>query len=121
VKRGLHKQCGNQLAVLSLPAGDRFREDNILLPVLSRAKVCRKHGMSRVLCGVDADGKQHDEPNFAADMRALNEGRSTSRPANALLALLALPLASCSSPSPVESPSARTDAVPRAAWLKGGA
>ena len=27
------------------------------------------------MCGVDEDGVQHDEPNFAADMRELDEGR----------------------------------------------
>ena len=76
VARGLHKQNGCQVAVHSLPADERFCEDNILLPVLSRAKVFKDHGMSRVLCGVDADGVQHAEPNFASDMRALDEGRS---------------------------------------------
>jgi hypothetical protein len=74
VKRSLHKQCGCETACLSLPAADRFREENIFLSVLSRAKVYKKHGMARVLCGVDKDGQQHDEPNFAADMRALDEG-----------------------------------------------
>ena len=59
--RGLHKQNGCQVAVHSLPADERFCEDNILLPVLSRAKVFKTHGMSRVLCGVDADGEPHDD------------------------------------------------------------
>ena len=45
-----------------------------MLPILSRAKVYKKHGMSRVMCGVDSDGFQHAEPNFAADMRELSEG-----------------------------------------------
>jgi hypothetical protein len=75
VKRSLHKQCGCQLAVLSLDAAERFREENILLAALSRAKVYQKHGMARVLCGVDENGRQHEEENFAADMRALDEGR----------------------------------------------
>jgi hypothetical protein len=76
VKRFLHKQNGCQLANLSLPPEERFRADRILLPVLSRGKVYTKHGMARVLCGVDMCGVQHAEPNFAADMRELDEGRS---------------------------------------------
>ena len=70
----LHKQCGCQMAVLSLPAAERFRTENILLPVMSRASVYKTHGMARVLAGVDADGTQHDEPNFAHDMRMLDAG-----------------------------------------------
>jgi len=31
--------------------------------------------MARVLCGIDSHGVQHDEPNFAADMRELDVGR----------------------------------------------
>ena len=80
VARGKHKQCGCQLAVLSLPQEERFKPANILLPVMSRATVYKRHGMSRVLCGVDAEGKQHDEPNFAADMRQLHEGVWTEIP-----------------------------------------
>jgi hypothetical protein len=72
--RGKHKQCGCQVAVLSLPQEERFKPENILLPVMSRAKVYKSHGMSRVLCGVDSQGKQHNEHNFAADMRLLHEG-----------------------------------------------
>ena len=75
VKRGKHKQCGCLMTALSLPAEERFCEENILLPILSRAEVYKKHGMARVVCGVDQSGKQHDEPNFAADMRALDVGR----------------------------------------------
>ena len=62
------------MAILSLPQEERFRTDNILLPVLSRTSVYKRHGMSRVLCGVDSAGKQHNEPNFAEDMRQLHEG-----------------------------------------------
>ena len=31
--------------------------------------------MARVLCGVDADGVEHDEPNYGRDMRELDVGR----------------------------------------------
>ena len=51
-----------------------------MLPILSRAKVYKKHGMSRVMCGVDSDGFQHAEPNFAADMRELSEGVTMAIP-----------------------------------------
>jgi hypothetical protein len=72
--RGQHKACGVQTAVLNLDANERFEEKEILLPVLAKAKVYKKHGMARVLCGVDADGVQHDEPNYARDLRRLDEG-----------------------------------------------
>lgn len=48
--------------------------DYIQLPVLAKTDVYKAHGMARVLCGVDASGNMHDEPNFAADMRRLAEG-----------------------------------------------
>ena len=72
--RGLHKQCGVQEACLNLPAEERFSPDNIMVPVLARASVYKKHGMARVLAGVDQSGKQHSEPNHAADMHALDKG-----------------------------------------------
>lgn len=72
--RGKHKQCGCQVACLSLPAEERFAPENIMLPVLARANVYRKHGMARVLAGVDKSGKQHNESSHAADMRSLAEG-----------------------------------------------
>jgi len=31
--------------------------------------------MARVLCGVDKNGIEHDEPNYGADMRELDRGR----------------------------------------------
>jgi hypothetical protein len=74
VARGLHKQCGCQVASLNLPAEERFAPDNIMLPVLSRASVYKKHGMVRVLAGVDSSGKQHDEPCHTKDMEALEKG-----------------------------------------------
>ena len=73
-KRGKHKRCGCQMAIANLPTSERFKMENILLPVLAGSDVYKKHGMARVLCGVDKDGVQHDEPNFAADMRKLDEG-----------------------------------------------
>ena len=72
--RGVHKQCGCQAAVGNLPADERFKTENILLPVLSRASVYKKHGMARVLCGVDQQGVRHDEDCYAKDMRELDEG-----------------------------------------------
>lgn len=62
MKRSIHKQNGCQVASLSLEASERFRSDRIMLPVNSRGKVYKKHGMARVLCGVDSSGVQHDEP-----------------------------------------------------------
>ena len=68
--------CGVQSAVVNLDATDRFAEEEILLPALARAKVYKKHGMACVLCGVDATGIQHNEPNYASDLRRLDvEGR----------------------------------------------
>ena len=72
--RGLHKQCGVQVACLSLPAAERFTHENIMMPVLTRASVYKKHGMARVLAGVDATGKQHEEPCHAKDLAALDVG-----------------------------------------------
>ena len=72
--RGVHKQCGCQLAVCSLDTDERFKPENILLPAMSRASVYKKYGMARVLAGVDKDGTKHAEPNFAADMRELDKG-----------------------------------------------
>ena len=72
--RGIHKQCGVQVACVSLPAEERFTPENIMMPVLTRASVYKDHGMARVLAGVDAQGKQHDEPCHAKDMKALDEG-----------------------------------------------
>lgn len=73
--RGKHKECGCQGAVLNLPASERRSPDQILLLAVCRAVVYKKYGMSRVLCGVDTDGTEHDELNYASDMRALDEGR----------------------------------------------
>ena len=75
VARGKHKQCGVQVACLNLPAEERFKPEEIMLPVLSRASVYKKHGMTRVLAGVDKEtGEQHDEPCRARDMQRLDEG-----------------------------------------------
>ena len=71
---GKHKQCGFQTAVLSLPAKERFKTDEILLVALCRTSVYKKHGMARVLEGRSQDGVRHDEPNYVADMERLDEG-----------------------------------------------
>jgi hypothetical protein len=73
--RGDHKECGVQVATLNLPAEERFREENIMLTALAKAKVYKVHGMARVINGVDQNGVQHSEPNHGADMRALDKGR----------------------------------------------
>ena len=66
--------CGFQTAVVNLEADQRFKTDEILLPVTASASAYKKHGLARVLCGVDSSGVQHDEPNYAADMRELDVG-----------------------------------------------
>ena len=63
-----------QIAVASLPAKERFKHKNLMLAGLTRASVYKKHGISRVLAGIDPDGTRHDEPNLAADLRRLDEG-----------------------------------------------
>ena len=62
------------MACLSLPAEERFAPDNIILSVLARASVYKKHGMARVLAGVDQTGVHHDEPSHAKDMESLDKG-----------------------------------------------
>ena len=69
------KRCGNQFAILNLPAGERFETDNIMLVALYKASVYKAHGMARVIAGVDEEGVQHDEHNLAKDLRALDEGK----------------------------------------------
>jgi hypothetical protein len=78
--RGTHKQVGCQATVLNIPTEERSNEANIFLPVLARASAYKKHGMARLLCGVDKGGVQREEPNFAADMRALDAGVSIQIP-----------------------------------------
>ena len=73
--RGDHKECGVQVGTLNLDCDVRFAEKNILLPALAKAKVYKVHGMARIMNGVDQDGVQHDEPNYAKDMRELDKGR----------------------------------------------
>ena len=63
-----------------MPAAERFKTDNILLPVLAKSSVYKAKGMARVLCGVGETGVQYDEVNFAADMRRLAEGVVISIP-----------------------------------------
>jgi len=64
-----------------LPPEKRFCQENILLPVISRACVYKKYGMGRVLSGIDEDGTRHlTEQNYAADMREADEGRSPPHP-----------------------------------------
>ena len=47
---------------------------HILLLALCRASTYKKHGLARVFSGVDDNGKQHSEPNLAADLRELDLG-----------------------------------------------
>ena len=72
--KGLHKMHNFQIALGNLPADARFDHDNILLYGVVNSKVAKAYGLARVLCGVDTDGTQHNEPCFAADMRELHEG-----------------------------------------------
>ena len=72
--KGLHKMHNFQLAICNLPVAERFSHDNILLYGVVNSKVAKAYTLARVLCGVDADGTQHDEPCFARDMRELADG-----------------------------------------------
>ena len=63
------------MTTLNLPAEERFKHCYTWLVGLTRSDVYKDHGISRVLCGVDKDGKAHDEPCYAADMRELAQGR----------------------------------------------
>jgi hypothetical protein len=72
--RGVHKQGGFQTANGNLPIELRFAERHIHIPVLARNKTIKKHGLARVLCGVDKSGKKHDEPCFARDIYELYDG-----------------------------------------------
>ena len=76
----MRKQCGSQVAITNLAAADRFKKENILLPIICRSSVVKNHGMSRVLAGVDSDGFQHDEANLAQDLRELYNGRDVEIP-----------------------------------------
>ena len=64
-----------QAATLNLGMAERFKEKNIFLVALAKAKVYKVHGMCRVINGVDLNGVQHDEPNVGADMQELARGR----------------------------------------------
>jgi hypothetical protein len=64
-----------QAATLNVPMANRMALDNILLVALAKAKVYKKHGLARVISGVDHDGLMHDEPNVADDFRALDVGK----------------------------------------------
>ena len=68
------------MAFAALPAEERYTRENIMLAALSRTGVYKKHGMARVISGVDKDGTQHDEPCIASDMKKLNEGVLISIP-----------------------------------------
>ena len=59
---------------MNLDACDRFKQDNIMLAVMTNPSVYKAKGMSRVLAGVDLDGTRHDEPNYANDVDELDEG-----------------------------------------------
>lgn len=61
-------------AITNLPPRLRFSRHAIQLVELTNSKAFKRHSGARVLCGVDVDGKQIDEPCFAADLRRLQEG-----------------------------------------------
>ena len=72
--KGLHKLGDYQLNILNLPPSERHNMNNILLYGLVRSSSIKKHGHSRILCGVDSHGVQHDEQCLASDLRALDKG-----------------------------------------------
>ena len=57
-----------------MPLSTRFSERNIHLTALARNSTVKKHGLVRVLYGVDQLGVQHDEPCFARDANELYDG-----------------------------------------------
>ena len=70
MSRGVHKICGCQVAIGSLPAEERFKTDNIMPVALALASTYKNHGMARVLCGVDVHGVAHDEPLYICHLPA---------------------------------------------------
>ena len=64
-----------QASTLNVPMAERMALDNIMLVALAKAKVYKKHGLARVISGVDQDGTMHDEANVAKDFRALDVGK----------------------------------------------
>ena len=62
------------MAILNLPAHERFATENIFLPLCVRSSVYAKYGMARIRNGVDQDGVKHpDEPCFADDVNRLGD------------------------------------------------
>lgn len=60
-----------------MPATERFKHCYTWLVALARADVYKDKGhggMARILCAVDANGKQHEDPCYASDMRELAQG-----------------------------------------------
>ena len=61
-------------SIVNLAPRMRNHMDNILLVEATNAKAFKKYGAARIVSGVDTQGEQVDEQNFAADMRRLKEG-----------------------------------------------
>ena len=60
--------------IVNLPPRIRYQTDSILLVEVTNSKAFKRYGAARVISGVDSNGKQVEEDNFAADMRRLREG-----------------------------------------------
>ena len=75
-----------QNATLNLPPEYRFKEKYMIPVVCTLTATYKEHKMSRVLCGVDANGVQHDEECYASDMRAAAQGTWAELPNDVVLA-----------------------------------
>jgi hypothetical protein len=71
--KGLHKIGNFQIAIANLSVKERFDLNNLLLFLVAHSTTIKKHGLARVLCGVDSTGTRHDEPCLSSDLRALEE------------------------------------------------
>lgn len=82
-KRGAHKYSVHMAAIANLPTRVRFKTEYILPFLIAQSKLVESAGLNQILCGVNADGVQVDENNFAADMRQLARGVAISIPDDA--------------------------------------
>jgi hypothetical protein len=67
-------------SILNLSARLRHSMGAIQLLELTNSKAFKAYGAARILSGVTKDGTMVNEPNFAADMRALAEGSKVDLP-----------------------------------------
>ena len=71
------------MAILNLPTKQRFEPRNMFLILVARAVCYKKHGMARIITGVDSNGVRHNEPNYSRDMDELHDGREVTLPDDA--------------------------------------